>query len=328
MLKIVTLGIYSAWAKVRKRRYFYGNTTLDLVPFEYLADPFTLFKGWMIAALFFILYSVGSKVHPAVASMLSLLFFVGMPWLIVRSRIFNLRYSAHRSIRFTFAPNYREAYLAFAGLPLLLPFTLGLIAPYMMYRQKKFLVENSGYGRSRCSFHATPRDYYVIFVKAIGWFFVTFVGIIFLGWMLSDALSDLSLLFASLNSRQDMKTKVVTWTVAAFATSSLFYLFFTIYVRTQIINLTWNSTRIRNSRFVSSLKIAPMAWLYISSAVAILFSCGLLIPWATVRLTRYRMENLALELNDDHDSFLSWGHRDIGSTGEEIGDMFGIEIGL
>ena len=29
LLTIVTIGIYSAWAKVRRLRYFYGNTTFD-----------------------------------------------------------------------------------------------------------------------------------------------------------------------------------------------------------------------------------------------------------------------------------------------------------
>ena len=33
-LTIVTLGIYSAWAKVRKRRYFYGHTRIDGETFE------------------------------------------------------------------------------------------------------------------------------------------------------------------------------------------------------------------------------------------------------------------------------------------------------
>ena len=38
LLKVLTAGIYSAWAKVRKRRYFFGNTLLDGAPFDYLAD--------------------------------------------------------------------------------------------------------------------------------------------------------------------------------------------------------------------------------------------------------------------------------------------------
>ena len=37
ILSILTLGIYSAWAKVRTNRYFYGNTQVDDTGFEYHA---------------------------------------------------------------------------------------------------------------------------------------------------------------------------------------------------------------------------------------------------------------------------------------------------
>jgi hypothetical protein len=40
------------------------------------------------------------------------------------------------------------------------------------------------------------------------------------------------------------------------------------------------------------------------------------------------MEHLALDLCDDPETFLGWGHPGIGPVGEEIGDMFGIDIGL
>ncbi|MGE5663254.1 MAG: DUF898 family protein, partial [Deltaproteobacteria bacterium] len=49
LLKIVTLGFYTAWAKVRQRRYFAGSTLLAGEPFEYLAEPGALFRGWLIA---------------------------------------------------------------------------------------------------------------------------------------------------------------------------------------------------------------------------------------------------------------------------------------
>ena len=39
VLSICTLGIYSAWAKVRTKRYFYGNTILAGSSFEYVANP-------------------------------------------------------------------------------------------------------------------------------------------------------------------------------------------------------------------------------------------------------------------------------------------------
>jgi hypothetical protein len=44
VLSILTLGIFSAWAKVRARRYFYGNTYLNGSSFDYHADPVKNFK--------------------------------------------------------------------------------------------------------------------------------------------------------------------------------------------------------------------------------------------------------------------------------------------
>lgn len=330
LLKIVTLGIYTAWAKVRKRRYFYGNTLLNDTVFEYLADPMALFKGWLLAAACFVLYSVGTKVNPIVASTLGMVFFLAMPWLIVRSRIFNLRNSAHRNIRFTFQPNYKEAYLVFAGLPFLIPFTLGMIMPYMVYRQKKFFVENSGYGRNRCTFDATVKDFYLVFFKAMGLAMLVIGTLIACSVLFSSVFHDLSPLFTegSDAGKKTLQKGVMVIFFAVILGFNLIYLFFAIYVQTVLANLTWQGTRIRNSRFSSTLRVRDMAWLYLSSALAILLSLGLLIPWATVRITRYRFENLVLHLNDDPESFLGWGHRQVGAAGEEIGDMFGIDIGL
>ena len=38
-----------------------------------------------------------------------------------------------------------------------------------------------------------------------------------------------------------------------------------------------------------------MFWLYLSNTLAILFSIGLLIPWARIRMARYRLSRLVLE---------------------------------
>ena len=61
-LSIVTLGIYSAWAKVRTKRYFYGNTTLDGSSFEYLANPISILKGRLIVFGFILIYAVTTKI--------------------------------------------------------------------------------------------------------------------------------------------------------------------------------------------------------------------------------------------------------------------------
>lgn len=330
LLKILSFGVYSAWAKVRKRRYFYGNTQLNSATFDYLADPMALFKGWLIGAGFFILYSIGTRVSPLLSGLCGLAFFGAMPWLIVRSHMFNQRNSAHRNIRFNFAPDYREAYVVFAGLPILIPFTLGFILPYMVYRQKRFVIENSSYGRTRCSFDASPKEFYLVFLKAIGWFLLLAVAFVVVAFCFSATVREFSPLFLGSieGDAETIKKGVAALVIVFFLAINAIYLYFAIYVQTALANLTWNRTRIRSSSFVSTLRVRNMAWLYISSAVAIIFSLGLLIPWASIRLARYRFDNLALNLSDDLETFSAAVADPVGAAGEEIGDMFGIDIAL
>ena len=80
VLSIVTLGIYSAWAKVRTKRYFYGNTELAGDRFDYLASPIAILKGRIIAVVLLVIYTVLSVFFvPASYLMLALLLLV-MPW--------------------------------------------------------------------------------------------------------------------------------------------------------------------------------------------------------------------------------------------------------
>ena len=51
LLTILTLGVYSAWAKVRRLQYFYRNTRLDGASFEYHGTPIAILKGRVNASL-------------------------------------------------------------------------------------------------------------------------------------------------------------------------------------------------------------------------------------------------------------------------------------
>ena len=55
-LTVITVGIYSAWAKVRTRRYFYACTSLAGHPFDYLANPVNILKGHLIVGGLFLCY--------------------------------------------------------------------------------------------------------------------------------------------------------------------------------------------------------------------------------------------------------------------------------
>ena len=56
LLTILTLGIYSAWAKVRRLRYIYGNTGLLEGRFDYHAPPLVILRGRLIAVALLVVY--------------------------------------------------------------------------------------------------------------------------------------------------------------------------------------------------------------------------------------------------------------------------------
>ena len=70
LLSILTLGIYSAWAKVRRVRYFYGNMYLDGHNFEYHAKPRQILIGRLIVVGVLIGYQVLIAISPFFSALL------------------------------------------------------------------------------------------------------------------------------------------------------------------------------------------------------------------------------------------------------------------
>ncbi len=127
LLTVVTLGIYYPWAKVRTRRYFFGNTFLEDANFEYHATGKQLFIGFVISMAFFIAYIFLSNFSPILAMVLMLVLMVATPWIIWRSLKFNHRMISYRNVRFGFGGGVGGAYVVFA-YPLALMLGFGLVA--------------------------------------------------------------------------------------------------------------------------------------------------------------------------------------------------------
>lgn len=96
-----------------------------------------------------------------------------------------------------------------------------------------------------------------------------------------------------------------------------------------LFNLKWNKTKIANIQFRSQLKYIPMLRLYLTNILAILFSFGLLIPWAKIRVTRYRLESLSIMCSPEElNGFTSNKEQAIGALGEELSDFLDVDIGM
>lgn len=316
LLTILTLGIYSAWAKVRSKRYFYGNTRLAAAAFEYLAQPQQILKGRLIAFAIFVVYAVGGQFFPPLAALVGLAFVPLLPWLVVRAHAFNARNSSYRHLRFGFAAGYGQAALVYLGLPLLSVITLGAAYPYYTYRRSRFTIAESGYGKSHFGFSAPLRAFYLAYLTASGVLVLAVLAVA------------LAAAFASgwaWPAAPGTAAVILGLAVAGFIAA---YLFASTYLKTAITNLVWSSTSLREYHFQSTLETRRMFWLYLSNTVGIALSLGLLIPWAQIRLTRYRLGQLRLLAAGELEDFVAKEQQEVAAAGEEISDFFDVDIGL
>ena len=83
LLSIVTLGIYSAWAKVRTKRYFNGNTKLAGHSFDYHANPVAILKGRIIVVVVLVVLNLLSQINPLLAIGVLVFYAIALPWVIV-----------------------------------------------------------------------------------------------------------------------------------------------------------------------------------------------------------------------------------------------------
>lgn len=438
LLIIITLGIYLPWAKVRTQRFFHGNTLLNDAPFDYLASPLAILKGWAIALVAIIIYNVLSGFFPLASLLFLPLLVIVTPWIVVRALSFRMRNTAWQNIRFGFSKAYRDAAGVFIGWFALAILSLGLLYPWFRFEVSRFVVNNTGYGTTRFQFHAAVKDFYKIYAKAALLPLAAIVMILALAFpqikqgmeffksieaaaeeqaaaqeeviqeapveeVIEEAVVEAPVMEAlpateeevivetpveepvvaeELLVQEPLTEEAVTEEIIvseeasvaeepaaeaitvpteeaepvieevveetpvtsedhapdmaryALAGVAVFFVFIAaymvmfIYIGVRTTNLVYNSTEIAGHRFHSSVRVRDMIWLYLSNLLVISLSFGLMIPWAQVRLARYRASKLVLLPKGDLDHFIQAQAAEVNAIGEEIGEAFDIDVSL
>ena len=316
-LSVVTLGIYSAWSKVRTQRYFYANTYVAGAAFEYLAKPIPILKGRIVAFVLFSAYILSAQISVKIQLSLLALIFLVAPWLIVRGLRFRARYSAWRSLNFSFVGSYGKAYVNYLLLLVFVPLSLGLYQPFLKARQKRFVIENSRFGTTAFYFKALNGDFFPPYLKAFGliilWYIVATVLTIFI-------FSTVGMPGRSHGLHWQLYAVIAIMYLGIFAVA--------IYLTTRINNLVYNNLELAGNRLRSELRARDMIGLYVSNTLAILCTAGMLVPWAMVRLARYRASRMTLISTGNLDSFTASSSGEESAAASEVDTIFDIDIGF
>ncbi|MDD2702179.1 MAG: YjgN family protein [Sideroxydans sp.] len=301
LLSILTLGIYSAWAKVRRLQYFYRNTHLAGSSFEYHGTPIAILKGRIIAFVLMAAYTIAGQMNPLLAILIFVLLAAVMPWLIVRSLRFKLYNSSYRGLRFGFAGSDGAAYAVFLLFPILTVLTLYLLAPFTHFKIKQYQHNNSRFGDTFFRFDATAGNFYGIYLKALG--LLVLAGVLF-GITAAMHMPWLGLLLP------------------------LLYLYIVGFMAVRLPNLIWDKTGLGEHDLYSRMEVGKYLWIAFTNLLGIVFTLGLFIPFAQIRMARYKFSCMGLLAQGDLSEFVAGQVQADSATGEETAEMFDLDISL
>lgn len=312
---LVTLGVYSAWAKVRKKKYFYGSTRLDGQTFDYFGRPKAILKGRIIAVLAFVVYALAGELYPYSRYAFWAVAIVVLPWLVVRALTFNARNSAHRGLRFHFSGTPKQAAGVYIGTFVLAVLTAGLAYPLFVTRQKAFVLESHAFGLSKLRCELSAWAFFWIYVRALLIVLAVAVPVFALMFVLQSVGSGLG---------------SFSWMIWALPLVGMYggYAVAYAYIQARTTNLLWNGTSGPGFRFSSSLSAIKLVRIYIGNIVAVACSGGLLIPWAVVRTLRYRLECFTMTVEEGLVHAANPAFARVGATGQELGDFFNLDLGV
>lgn len=316
LLTVLTLGIYAAWAKVRTRNYFAAHTRLLGHTFEYTANPLRILIGNVIVLGMAAVYGWAGTISPGVVALVLLLFLAIFPWLLVKSVAFNARNTRYRGLRFGFDGRVGEAARVFLLYPVLSAFTLHLLYPWVAKEQRNYLVGRHRFGRTGFSFAGATRGYYRIFLRAAALIapLVVCYFVLIVAFTLQKSVGGARIWIGVAG------LALLPALVAAVAGRFYYY--------TAMFNYVWNHTTVGRHGFVATLRPGRMAGMQLGNAFAVLFSLGLLYPWARIRELRFILGNLQVVQRGGWEEFVAGAEADEPALGDAASDFFDFGIGL
>ena len=343
VLLVITLGLYWPWAKVRRLRYFWGNTLVDGDPLGFHGEAGQMFKGWVLVGVLFIVYNVAESVSPVAGAVAFAALGSLWPALWRSSMVFRLGNTSWRGLRFRFVGPMKGAYLALlplflaALLPVFLlawlpeepdePFQAWMgwtfggfvillvgVLPWVLWRMKAYQHRHYALGPLQTDFRAGLGAFYGLALKPMVLVLVV-AGLVGLmaGWRSGDflpmALGGFLAFFPFVLLL--LVLAVVPWWKA------------------RLQNLVWTKTGNAQIRFISRLSFRSMLWLTIKNWVLVAITLGLYWPFAAVAMARLRLEAIHVRSVVDLENLLALDQqRPEEAAGEAAGDFFGLDVGI
>jgi uncharacterized membrane protein YjgN (DUF898 family) len=322
-LTIATLGIYSAWAKVRRLQFFYRHTRLAGAGFDYHGDPIAILKGRMVGLVLFGLYSAMGYVGTWMTVVILIALAVLLPWLLGRSLRFRLHNSSYRGLRFRFHGTTRQAYWIFLAMPIFMVLSLFTLGPFWHHRLKRYQFSNAAFGRTRFDTFAEVGEFYVAHILAamlMGVLLMVLIFTLVIAVVVAGGGRD-----PGATPGADMPfwflPAIFTGYVLAFVGGQAI-------TTARIQNAVWNRARLGSLGFMCEISIMRLFWIQLSNLMATVLTLGFFRPFAQVRLAKFMAGCMTLVRAVPFSAFATAAADDVTAMGEETAELFDFDIGF
>lgn len=319
-LTIITLGFYAPWAKVRRLRYFYGHTSLAERSFDFTGIPHKILIGRIIATILYFGYIAGVNYYPKEAGLVFLAAMLVVPWLIRATLRFNARNSKYSNSRFYFSGSTARIYGLFLLGWLASAISLGLLFPYVYLLYKRYQFDHLHLGQLDFKLTADVGAYYQAILIPIVIFFAGTLTLIIGGAVVFGL------------SHHVLGSQVNGPFAGGFIIAIvLIYLsMFTLIpmIQARLFITTWKHVHIGRNRFDTNASQWRFTWIVLSNWLARIFTFGLLTAWAAIRIYKYKLESLSVQLVDNPDDLLTLAQTEQSAFAEELTDIMDIDISL
>jgi uncharacterized membrane protein YjgN (DUF898 family) len=316
-LTLLTLGIYSAWAKVRREKYFHHNMIVDGSALDYHGKPRAILLGRLVLLLVFIFGSFAENLGSTAKSLASLLGLFVFPWLMVQSMRFRARNTSYRGIRFGFSGKYLQVLVLFLFHGCLCFLTLGLYFPVFLQKQKAFIARHLSYGNTPIGFSA-----------GIGVFYRGLLFPLILWCLLLGGVSLIAFL-AVAGGKSKALVSILLYGLPMLVLLMVFMqLILLPYTRVVGTNLLWNHMTLGSTHFRSTQKVRSYLGISLSNWALTLLTLGLFWPLAQIRLANFRARNLFIVAPQALSEVAAGAPREAPAFGSEAMAAMDLDIAL
>lgn len=312
LLTVLSLGIFSAWAKVRREQYFHRHTQVGGTPLDYTAKPLRILRGRLIALVLFALWYCSDYFIRPVQITLVVLALALVPllsWSALRFRCANTRW---RGIPFHFDGRLGELYGIWLRGAIRVVLTLGLGLHRLRRDLAFYAVNNLCYGnqkgRSTMERNALRRIY-------LGTLGLSLIGSIAAGILVGVAISGLG------------KSPYVA-AAASFLGFGVVYQWAFARIAVLRANKVGSTSRIGCVRFEVSIPFQTWLRTLIPGLLGCLLSLGLYWPWLAIALRRIRLEHSVALLDGPLTVVRASTGREGMAAADAAADWFDFDFGL